>query len=95
MSCLAHFLIIESAFGSAGGPTFVAQKRFGPPKVPQEAPPWKSPHFLDRFRIREIVFCIFFDLLGYVFQHRFLLSSGSTFYGFGLYLDTFFSIFLH
>ena len=40
VSFLVHFSIIGSTLGALGA-HFSVQKRFGPPKVPQEAPPRK------------------------------------------------------
>ena len=88
VSFLVHFSIIGTPWERCR-PAFNVHRRVGPPKLAQEAPPPKDEgHFCDRCGIQFLFVVV--DLLGYVFKHRLLLSSGIQFHGCWQYVDSLF-----
>ena len=73
---LANFRSLE-ALWERWGPIFDAQKRFGPPKVPQEAAPPKSTNFWGP--IWELFFVHLLVCWALFLSIVFLLSSGTEF----------------
>ena len=69
-SCLVHFSVILAHFSFLGalwerwGPTFSSQKRFGPPKVRQEAFPRKSGHLFGSILEAFLEYFFSFGVLG-------------------------------